>query len=397
MLSMGGDGRTITDPRYDCMFRQGNALEGVLSVIRGGHFFINGYALPGTEAAFSKTIPTGYLVNQVPWLVYDAATGIWKGGYKAEKAFATFDEAMLATATGIVPGLEVRLYDGDGDGYADRIEADFKEGVAVGRIIRNSDDTVTILRADTGERIKTSSEGRILDGQHFTLTSGETINARNFDPSLATNDIALFWYGPDGWAMQRAKEVRGSFIGGADHQHYIINGIVFQDAMRFSRDNIPIANRPGEYANAQTYFELDKQRDGKHVSLWLVPTTAPDAQGAPIALTSADDAAAFLAKAVDHAASVLASVAVSKDGRDVLHGRMWVDPAAYAQLADVVEQARAVLRSSDSLPSVFDYQTYLLYLSLHGSDDDIGAKFGGFNYVGFDNEMKSGTKPVSKP
>lgn len=44
VLGMGRDGRTATGPRYDGMFRQGNAVEGVLSVIRAERFYINGYA-----------------------------------------------------------------------------------------------------------------------------------------------------------------------------------------------------------------------------------------------------------------------------------------------------------------------------------------------------------------
>jgi len=395
VLGMGRDGRTVTDPRYDGMFRQGNAVEGVLSVIRAGHFYINGYALPGTEAAFKAADPSGFLVNQVPWLAYDADKVTWRGGYKAEKIAATFDAAALATATGIVAGLEVRLYDTDGDGYADRIEADFKEGVAIGRIIRNTDNTFTVLRADTGERTMTSNEGQVFDGQHFTVTSAETIKERNFDPSLAANDVALFWYGPDGWVMQRAKEVRGSFLGGSDHEYCNIDGIFYQDAMRFSRENIAISNRPGEYVNAQKYFGFDKRSDGAKVSLWLVPTTEPDAQGAPIALTSGDSAKIFLAEAIAHAESKLASATVSIDGSDVPADRKWVSPAVRAQPTEALQRAHAVLGSSGNLPSTLDYQTYLLYLSLNGSDDDIGAKFGGFHYVGFRNEMKSGTKPRS--
>ncbi|KAM0806616.1 hypothetical protein AB5N19_06953 [Seiridium cardinale] len=35
---------------------------------------------------------------------------------------------------------------------------------------------------------------------------------------------------------------------------------------------------------------------------------------------------------------------------------------------------------------LLDYQTYVLYLTLNGGSDDIGAEFAGFNYVGFEDE-----------
>ena len=37
---------------------------------------------------------------------------------------------------------------------------------------------------------------------------------------------------------------------------------------------------------------------------------------------------------------------------------------------------------------IYDYNVYLLYLANFGSKRDIGAKFAGFNYDGFDNQVK---------
>ena len=36
---------------------------------------------------------------------------------------------------------------------------------------------------------------------------------------------------------------------------------------------------------------------------------------------------------------------------------------------------------------IYDYNVYLLYLANFGSQSDIGAKFAGFNYEGFDNQV----------
>lgn len=390
VLDMGTEGPTVVDARYDRYFRQGTAKDGVPAVIAAGRFLINGYAIPATETEFARQYPHGYSVNQVRWLYYDSDKAAWAGGYKGGKSAASYEAAALAVATGIFAGLEVRLYDTDHDSYADLIEADYKEGVAVDRITRDDDGTYSVHRGEIGTGNRTASEGRVFDGARFTATSREQIKARNFDTAIAAGDVALFWYGPDGWAMQRAKEVRGIFVDGLDHRSYTIDGTTYADAMRFSRDNLPISNRPGEYANAQKYFGFNDNHEGLKASLWLVPTSDPQAQGAPIGITSNASARDFLDKALVIARQRLAGVAVSSDGKDVPAGRKWVTQATYAQLHDAIARGHAALADAASSPALLDYQVYLLFLTLHGSQDDIGARFGGFNYTGFDSEVRTG-------
>ncbi|MFD2781293.1 hypothetical protein ACFS32_09360 [Novosphingobium pokkalii] len=398
VLNMGDEGRSVTDARYDSLFRGGDATQGVVQVIRAGRFFINGIAMPATAEDFAKTSPDGYLVNQVAWLKRDAATGAWKGGFKAEKPAASYESAALASATGIVAGLEVRLYDTDHDGFADRIEAEYKEGVAVGKVLRRRNGMFSVRRADQGvgqAAGAATGEGRAFDSAHFTATSGEAIKPAHFDRTLHPGDVALFWYGPDGWVMQRALQVRGAFMGGEDHKNYNIDGKIYQDAMRFSRDGIAISNRPGEFVNAQKFFGFDKDQRGAKTSLWLVPTTQAGKQGAPVALTSGTDAAQFLSRAIAVAKAHLSAAKVSVDGRDVPSTGTWASGQAHAQLASVIAGAQAQLAKGDPTGAALDYQTYLLYLALDGSDKDIGARFGGFRFTGFDHEVKAGLQGAS--
>lgn len=59
----------VAAAEYDQYFEQGSALEGVEAVIAASQFYINLWAIPGTEAAFrnvSECLTDGYLVNQVP-------------------------------------------------------------------------------------------------------------------------------------------------------------------------------------------------------------------------------------------------------------------------------------------------------------------------------------------
>jgi hypothetical protein len=397
VLNMGDDARSVSDGRYNALFAGNDAAQGVAQVIRAGRFLINGRAIPANAAAFSRTSPDGYLVNQAPWLTRDAATGGWKGGFKAEKPASTYEAAALASATGIVAGLEVRLYDTNGDGLVDRIEADYKEGVAVGQVRRQRNGTLAVRRADEGvgpAAGASTGEGRAFDSTHFTATSGEVIKPAHFDRTIRPGDVALFWYGPDGWVMQRARQVRGAFMGGADHQNYNIDGTVYQDAMRFSRDAIAISDRPGEYVNAQKFFGFDKDQQGAKTGLWLVPTTDASKQGAPEALASGPDAPRFLARAVAIAKAHLAAASVSADGSDIPASGKWVSAQAHAQLARIIAGAQAQLAKPDPTGAAQDYQTYLLYLALDGSDKDIGTKFGGFHFTGFDHETKAGVKAV---
>ena len=84
--------------------------------------------------------------------------------------------------------------------------------------------------------------------------------------------MCLFMYTPDGWIINRAKEIKGNLVDGEDHKYYKIGENKFQDAMRFSRDNIIISNRCGEYLNAHKYFGFLNKNNGEDncdVSLWF--------------------------------------------------------------------------------------------------------------------------------
>ncbi|WAC70746.1 hypothetical protein OU995_14050 [Roseateles sp. SL47] len=161
MRGMGRDSTSVVDARYDRHFTENRAATGVSTVIAKGRFFINGWALPANQGNYAVRAPNGYLVNQTPWLLRDAANGTGKGGYKAQKPAATYAAAALAVATGIVPGQEVRLYDTDADDHVDLIEADYKECVLVGRIHRNSDGSYRLLRDDLDRAARSESQDQL--------------------------------------------------------------------------------------------------------------------------------------------------------------------------------------------------------------------------------------------
>lgn len=394
VLDMGADAANVTASEYDQYFEQGSALEGVEAVIASGQFYINLWAIPGTEAAFqnvSQCLDDGYLVNQVPWLNYNNTAASWWGGYEAETEADSYEAAALSVVTGIVAGLEVRFWDTNGDGYTDLIDADYLQGVTVDTVTKNTNGTYSLYRGNIDVANKTPNEGTIFDGDLFD-GAGPAILDANFDTTIAAGDVALFWYGPNGWAAKRAQEVAGLFVDGADHESYDIDGVVYEDAMRFSRDNLFISNRPGEFTDAQKFFKLtNDSAAGLNVSLWLVPVTNTTEHGAPIGMTSGSDSRAFLASGIAQAQAQLGGVAISADGSDVPSSQEWVTQAVYTQLDDAIARANQSLASADSSSFLLDYQIYVLYLTLNGSSNDIGAAFAGFNYTGFENEEQLGT------
>jgi hypothetical protein len=388
VISMGED-TTVTDSQYSKYFKEGTAEDGVKAIIAAGKFFINGYAIPATEAECTDEYPNGYTVNKSAWLYKSGDS--WNGGMSAMngiKAYDSYAEAALAVATAIPAGLEVKLYDTNNDGYADLIETQYLEGLIVNKITDNGDGTYSVDCGALDSSITYSTnDGRAFDGTHFTPTSGDVIKEANFDTTIKEGDIALFWYGTDGWAMERAKEINGVFVDGADHSYYQIDDVKYQDAMRFSRDGVIISNRPGEFVNAQKYFGFNNNVEGLKVSLWLVPTTDyPETKGAPIGFTTNENAETFLTKAIAIAQAKLESVVVSTDGKDLAAGTNWTTQAAYDELSAAITRAKAELDSKES-SALLNYQVYLLYLTLNGTSNDIGAAFGGYKYTGFDNQI----------
>lgn len=387
VINMGAD-KTVTDAMYDAYFQEGSALDGVKAILAAGRFYINDFAIPATAEDLDILYPSGsYLLNQSAWL-----TRTDEGYQVGKDTYESYADAALAAATDFDAGLEVRLYDSDGDGFADWIAMDYVEAVIVNKIVDLGDGTYSIQRSQVDASYVWDSDGRYYDGDHFTADSGEVIAARNLDSALQEGDMGLFWYGPDGWAIERALEVTGILVDGEDHAFYQIGDVQYEDAMRFSRDNIIVSNRCGEFVNAQKYFGLNNSGDGLTVSLWFVPTTDPGVMAAPAGFTTNGNAAAFLAQAIDAAREKLSGVVVSADGTDVPAGQDWVKQEVYDALEATIQRAETAL-ADDLSEDVLTYHVYLLYLSLKGTGSDIGAMYAGFDYPGFDNQL-NGAEPA---
>ena len=176
---------------------------------------------------------------------------------------------------------------------------DYVESVIINEIIKNKDGTVTLFRSELQSDFDWKNDGRKYDGDSFTKKWNEKIYSKNFDSSINRGDMALFMFRPEGWIITRAKEFRGKLIDGEDHKFYQIGDKKFGDAMRFSRDNIIISNRCGEYINAHKYFNLLNLKDDSEVSLWFINSLDKNRFGAPCGFTSGKYAKLFLLNAIE--------------------------------------------------------------------------------------------------
>lgn len=371
---------SLDDASYAYLFKEDTAEAGIRAIIAAGKFSINGFAVPTAE----EQLGDGFKING------SAAMSKGEDGKYTvgRNSYDTYADAAYSLVGELKAGVEIKVYDADGDGYADKIDALVLKAMIVGKITENSDGTYSVVRAGQSVNdLLTDSDGRLFDDEDFTGATGEKIKKANFDSTIKVGDMVLFHDTPDGWIMERATEVYGILVFGADHDRYQIDEANYGDEMGFSRNNLPISNRPGEIVSAHEYFGFLNNKDGLKVSLWLVPTTdAPAVYGAPIGFTTGSSAKTFLTEAVQQAKAKLASVVASEDGSDVGEGQHWVKQAVYDELDAAIQQAETVLAANASSTEM-DFQVYRLYLVLNGSGDDIGAKFSGWAYDGFDNQL----------
>ncbi len=382
-----GEDSTIDDSKYDGLYEEASAEDGIKAIIAAGEFYINGFAFPATAEAAAD----GFLVNQSTWL--SAAEYADEEAYLAAAYTSVLNKGNNPYMQ--AAGTEYLLYDTDADGYADRIEMLYLEGIIVANYTDNGDGTYSIDRGEfpDGLAVTGDKDGRTHDADHFAAgQEGYEVKAENFDAEIQPGDVALFSYTPDGWVLQRAIPVTGLFTNGADHDSYEIDGVSYEDAMKFSRDNIIVSNRNGEFTNAQKYFGFMNNTDGLTVTLWIAPTVG-ETVGAPVGMTSDGSSDTYLERAIAWAQARLDAVEVSEDGSGLAVGTSYVSQAVHDELADVIASAQEVLESG-CYDCIKDFQVYRLYLCLNGTGDDIGASFAGFSYTGFEDLIQTVAEAV---
>lgn len=334
---------------------------GVMGVVEAGGFYINDFQVPVSGEALAALGEDGFTVNGGTMSLV-IADGQYKVGKSSYEAYA---DAIKALVNDELPGgLHLDLYDTDGDNYAETVKLWYTEGLIVNEITKDADGNYILYRGDLAN--VPSHAGRLYDDEHFSADSGEVIKPENFDTAIEAGDACVFYLTPDGWVAERAVEINGVFEYGEDHGYYQMDGKQYPDTMKYSRDNLIVAQRNGEFTNAHTYFGFLKNEQGLKVSLWLDPKSA-----SPIGMSSNENAATFLADALKQSKANLASVTLTASATAE-------QKFAYAALEEAIELAEKTLADKDSYNSELDFCIYYLYLAQAGTGNDIGAAFSGF-------------------
>jgi hypothetical protein len=365
----------LTDAKYNRYFGRETASQAIPELMQRGKFYINGKAVPVSGEALADQFHGTYTVNGSAWLQKQD-----NGFLVDKKVYPRYEEALPALAARIPAGVEISLYDHDGNGAADEVMADVVEAFIPSSIVRKGRAYEVRRLADSDFPQPVPGEGRRYDGTLFTAENPVTVPDFLLDKKLKAGDMALFSKAAKGWHVNRARAVTGILEAAADHEYYQIDGIKYHDAMRFSRDNLPISNRCGEFIDALKYFGFVGGKEKVPVTLWFVPTRSGE-QGAPAGFTSGKSAPIILKKALSEAKKALSSAVTSEKEQAVPKGHCLMTQENYAALSQLVQNGEKMLQQGAN-PVVIDYENYLLYLALNGSSEDIGARYAGYRLTG---------------
>ena len=354
----GGMGNAVGIYDYPQYFDE----TGVFGVVEAGNFYINDFQVPANPGELATLGGEGFVVNSgATSLTAGDGTFLVDGKDKG----SDYAAAIKALINDELPGgLHMDLYDTDSDGKADVVKLWYTEGLIVNGISRDAAGNYILYRGDL-ERVP-SHAGRLYDADNFGNILGETVKPENFDTSLKEGDGAVFYRTPDGWIVKKAVEANGIFVDGVDHDFYQIDSTKYTDTMKYSRDNLIVAQRNGEFANAHTYFGFKDNDKGVKVSMWMDPYSM-----SPIGITSNENAKVFLTDAIAQSKAKLASVTLT--GAATAEQKF-----AYAALEEAIKLAEETLADADSYNSEYDFYVYYLYLAQAGTGSDIGAAFSGF-------------------
>lgn len=357
----------ITDASFNKYFG-GDAAGAVAKLLAEGKCYVNGIQIPATADGLVE-----YQVNHVPSL-YKKDTG-W--GYNVHKTTSannlTFEAARLGFFEAIseVRGHVTELTLDPDTKEVIKIDINSLDVVRVTDIIVYNEST-TIVRGDFAlETIRVRP-----DVDHVIF------NSAYFDQSVEIGDIAVYWYGPNGWVLKKAVPVVGT-LSKADGK-FVVNAGKSDEYVKVesnvSRYNLIDSSRPTQFYTAYTRLGLTDME----VTTWCTDT------GHPIGFTTGTNSKAVLAQAIANAKALKEGVTISETGEGITG--VWTTQAALDEFDAAIAAAEAVLRNNLSSDTDRDMAMY----QLSGAYGEAGNKPSGFkgslgNYV---EEKPTDPKPV---
>ena len=368
-VSLVNDNVKITDASFNKYFN-GDAKAAVTKLLAEGKCYVNGIQIPATADGLKE-----YQVNGVRSL-YATDVG-W--GYNVHKTTSadnlTFADARLGFFETITA---VR-------GHTTELTLD-PETKAVTKIDVNSLDVVRVTDIIVYNESTTIVRGDFeLETQRVRPDVDKVIfNSAYFDQSLQIGDIAVYWYGPNGWQIKKAVPVVGT-LAKVDGK-FVVNAGKADEYVKVesnvSRYNLINSSRPTQFYTAYTRMGLTDLA----VTTWCTDT------GHPIGFTYGNNSKAALTQAIANAKAARAGVTVSATGEGVT-GK-WASQEALNEFDAAIAAAEAVLRSN--LSASVDLDTAIYELSLAYGEG--GSKPSGFiGALGGVVEEAPADKPAEKP
>ena len=341
-VKITNDNVKITDDKFDKYFG-GDAAAAVAKLLAEGKCYVNGIQVPASPEGLVE-----YQVNGVRSL-YKTDIG-W--GYNVHKTTSadnlTFEAARLGFYETITT---VR-------GHVTELTLD-AETKAVTKIDVNSLDVVRVTDIIVYNESTTIVRGDFeLETQRVRPDVDKIIfNTAYFDQSVEIGDVAMYWFGPNGWELKKAVPVVGTLSKAPDNNKvFVINAGKADEYSKIesnvSRYNLINSSRPSQFYDAYVRLGLTDME----VTTWCTDT------GHPIGFTTGANSKAVLAKAIANAKAVKDGVTISETGEGI--EGVWTTQAAMDTFNAGIAAAEAVLRnnlSSDTDRDLAMYELSLVY------------------------------------
>ncbi len=358
--SWDNDNVKITDASFDSYFPGTTAKEAVAKLLAEGKCYVNGIKVPATAAETDD-----YQVNFVS-SVYKTDAG-W--GYNVHKTTSANNLSFEAARLGVCETAPtVRGH---------KTSLTYNAACQVERIDTQSFDVFRIAYfEDHGGQVDKIMRGEFdleTNRVRFDVEKITAVNSENFDDAIQVGDVVVYYYGPNGWVMEKAVAKVGTVTKDNAAKVFTVtnkDGAYSKVESNVSRYNLINSARPTQFFN-DTYVRMGLT--DVEITMWCTPN------GYPIGFTTGDraDAKAALLKAIANAEAAKTGVAVSAEGQygaDVAVGTKWVTQENMDAYNAAIKAAKDV--AYNNAAELYEYDMALYNLALaHGTADGKASGF----------------------
>ncbi len=343
----------LTDQYFD-----GGVEEGMAALLDAGQVYINGIQIPTEEETFYLNGSKGIWQKENgdwTWQVHDFlnrdAEGVvdHDGDYSFDFARRRF--VLAATA---LRGSDTKIYAEEGSDTACRVDIFVASGATVADVTVNDDDTTTIWGTPI-DSVNYNTDGGPNDIEERIFPS------ENVDENLQGGDIAIYWYGDNGWEIRLCPTVSGLLESW--EQAAVLDGVTYDEAI-IIRTSMQKGDRPSQFSGAYFTFGLTDIP----VTLWLT-----EEDGYIVGISYGENSREALEQAVDQVDAYMEDLTIlpSEDGSDIPSDCYWVDGTTWATYYTAYTNAKEVLENEDSTNFEMDAAIQSLCEGLIGDEEGL--------------------------